>query len=218
MKNILQFVPPHASSRQQSIFLAAALFLTCGSHHRAEREKREGTPLPYGTSNMMIPLPDEQQIDYLLSDMWAPGRLATSRSAQGLADDVSIVNGSWAPPLSAGPTTWLSTSSSARACSRCGWTAEYVHQVSGTVGWACYQWDFAAIVMAQPSASQGQTTVVLEKRNNRWVIVHNHTSLATAPPPATPPAKPRTRLQTSSTLTLPGMWGFPQGLEFFSPL
>jgi ketosteroid isomerase-like protein len=33
-------------------------------------------------------------------------------------------------------------------------------------------------VDGQPADSQGQTTLVLEKRNNRWVIVHNHTSLA----------------------------------------
>jgi ketosteroid isomerase-like protein len=74
-------------------------------------------------------------------------------------------------------------------------------RVSGTVGWACYQWDFAAVVDGQQTESLGQTTVVLEKRNNHWVIVLNHTSLAARPPQATPasapsgqqPAKPTSR-------------------------
>ena len=61
-------------------------------------------------------------------------------------------------------------------------------KVSGLVAWACYQWDFAALVDGQQASSQGQTTAVLEKRNNRWVIVHNHTSQAPPPPPANPPA------------------------------
>jgi ketosteroid isomerase-like protein len=59
-------------------------------------------------------------------------------------------------------------------------------KVEGTVGWACYQWDFAATVDGQPSSAQGQTTLILEKRSNHWVIVHNHTSLVPSAPPASP--------------------------------
>ena len=76
-------------------------------------------------------------------------------------------------------------------------------KVSGNVAWACYQWEFAAVVAGQGSESHGQTTLIFEKRNNHWVIVHNHTSLletATAPqqqntlPVAQPqPAKPSSR-------------------------
>jgi ketosteroid isomerase-like protein len=73
-------------------------------------------------------------------------------------------------------------------------------KVSGTVGWACFQWDFAAVVDGQQAESQGQTTVVLEKRNNHWVIVLNHTSLASKVPQAAPapsgqqqPPKPESR-------------------------
>jgi ketosteroid isomerase-like protein len=68
--------------------------------------------------------------------------------------------------------------------------------VNGMVAWACYQWDFAAVVDGQQVASQGHTTAVMEKRNGHWVIVHNHTSQVPGPPPtapakpADPPAKP----------------------------
>ncbi len=65
-------------------------------------------------------------------------------------------------------------------------------KVSGTVGWACYQWDFGGTVDGQPMISRGQTTLVMEKRNNRWLIVHNHTSVAQGAPPTTqqPAANP----------------------------
>ena len=59
-------------------------------------------------------------------------------------------------------------------------------KVSGAFAWACYQWDFAGTVDGQPMSSQGQTTLVLEKRNDKWLIVHNHTSVAQAPMPVTP--------------------------------
>jgi len=53
-------------------------------------------------------------------------------------------------------------------------------------------------VDGKPMASQGQTTVVVAKRNNQWVIVHNHTSLisgaqstpANTTTPQPTPAKP----------------------------
>jgi ketosteroid isomerase-like protein len=45
-------------------------------------------------------------------------------------------------------------------------------------------------VDGKQTQSQGHTTVVLEKRNNQWVIVLNHTSLAPKPPPASPASAP----------------------------
>jgi ketosteroid isomerase-like protein len=68
-------------------------------------------------------------------------------------------------------------------------------KVSGTAVWACYQWDFGGTVDGQPMTSRGQTTLVLEKRSDRWMIVHNHTSVAlpgpvttTQPSPANTPS------------------------------
>jgi len=86
------------------------------------------------------------------------------------------VNGSWAPPI-IGWTNYLAIYQQQRARMqqvRMDRSNTYI-KVSGTVGWACYQWDFEGIVDGQKTGSQGQTTVVLEKRNNHWVIVLNHT-------------------------------------------
>ena len=174
--------------------LAAALFLTCASPAAAQKEKKkkkDAAPAT-DTSNTMIPMPDEQQIDYMLSETLGAWQLGDSEKLhKNYADDVSIVNGSWAPPI-IGWANYLAVYQQQRARMqqvRMDRLNTYI-KVSGTVAWACYQWDFVAVVDGQQSASQGQTTVVLEKRNNHWVIVHNHTSLATAPPPAAPPAKP----------------------------
>jgi ketosteroid isomerase-like protein len=67
-------------------------------------------------------------------------------------------------------------------------------KVQGNVAWACYQWDFAATVDGLPSTAQGQTTLVMEKRNNHWIIVHNHTSMVpmTTPAATTPLGTPPT--------------------------
>jgi ketosteroid isomerase-like protein len=182
--------------------IAAALSLACVSNAAAQKEKKKKNepPPPADSSNTLVAMSDEQQIDYLLSEMLGAWQLGDiEKLHKDYADDVSLVNGSWAPPV-LGWTNYLAVYQQQRARMqqvRQDRSNTYI-KVSGTVGWACYQWDFSAVVDGQPAESQGHTTVVLEKRNNHWVIVHNHTSLAPkaqpiAPAntsPAQPPAKP----------------------------
>jgi ketosteroid isomerase-like protein len=186
------------------LLLVFALLLTCASPAAAQKEKKKKTDAAStDSSKMLIPLTDEQQIDYTLSDMLGAWQLGDiEKLHKDYADDVAMVNGSWAPPI-LGWTNYLAVYQQQRARMqqvRMDRSNTYI-RVSGTVGWACYQWDFAAVVDGQQTESLGQTTVVLEKRNNHWVIVLNHTSLAARPPQATPasapsgqqPAKPTSR-------------------------
>lgn len=141
---------------------------------------------------------DEQQIDYMLSEMmgaWQVGDVEKLHSTY--ADDVSVVSANWAPPV-IGWANYLAIYQQQRARMqrvRMDRTNTYI-KVKGDVGWACYQWSFAATLDGQPIVSQGQATVVVEKRNGHWVIVHNHMSLTaapaatTAPTPQQTPAKP----------------------------
>lgn len=184
------------------LVVAFALALTCASPAAAQKKKKSEPP-PTDSSKMLVPLSDEQQIDYLLSEMlgaWQLGEVEKLHTNYG--DDVAIVNGSWAPPI-IGWTNYLALYQQQRARMqqvRMDRFNTYI-KVNGATGWACYQWEFAGVVDGQQTASQGHTTVVLEKRNNRWVIVLNHTSLAAKPPQATPasapagqpPAKPTSR-------------------------
>ena len=174
------------------LLLVSALSLTCVSPAAAQKKKKTEPPPSADGSKMLVPLTDEQQIDYLLSEMlgaWQLGDIDKLR--QDYADDVVVVNGSWAPPVF-GWTNYLAIYQQQRARMqqvRMDRLNTYI-KVSGTVGWACFQWDFVGVVDGQETASQGQTTVVLEKRNNHWVIVLNHTSLAPMVSQPAPTAAP----------------------------
>ena len=186
--------------------LAAGLALTCISPAAAQKEKKkkpDNTALA-DSAKLLNSMTDEQQIDYTLSDLLGAWQLGDiEKLHKDYADDVSIVNGSWAAPI-LGWTNYLAVYQQQRARMqqvRMDRTNTYI-KVSGTVAWACYQWDFAGVVDGQQTESQGQTSLVLEKRNGRWIVVHNHTSLAARPPQAAPanvpsggpaPAKPAPR-------------------------
>ena len=162
------------------VLAVSALALTCISPAAAQKKKKADPPPSTDSSKMLVSLNDEQQIDYALSEMLGAWQLGDVEKLHGdYADDVAIVNGSWAPPI-VGWTNYKAVYEQQRARMqqvRMDRTNTYI-KVSGTVGWACYQWDFAAVVDGQQTVSQGQTTVVLEKRNNHWLIVLNHTSVS----------------------------------------
>jgi ketosteroid isomerase-like protein len=177
------------------LFLAAVLFLSFASPAAAQKDKKKKNVTPdSNTADTFSALSDEQQIDYTISEMLGAWQLGDiEKMHKDYADDVSIVNGSWAPPI-IGWANYLAIYQLQRARIsqvRMDRSNTYI-KVSGTTAWTCYQWDFGAVVDGQQTQSQGHTTLVLEKRNNRWVIVHNHTSLVPTAPqvaPASPPAQ-----------------------------
>src|SRR6266699_614589 len=122
------------------MFLLAGLLLLANLSLAAaqkDKKKKKDQAQPSASSKAVM-LGDEQQIDYLLSEMlgaWQIGDVEKLHATY--ADDVSLVSGGWTPPV---------------------------------IGWANY-----APIFQQ---SRVQTTVVLMKRNDHWVIVHNHTSLS----------------------------------------
>ena len=59
-------------------------------------------------------------------------------------------------------------------------------KVNGNTAWACFQWDFAAVIEGNPSAARGQTTYVFIKKDNRWLIAHDHTSIVQTAQPQAP--------------------------------
>ena len=177
------------------VFLAAALSLTWVSPSAAQKEKKQKkdkTPAE-DNSKPLVPMTDEQRIDYLLSEMLGAWQLGDiEKLHKYYAEDVSLVNGGWAAPV-LGWKNYLAIYQQQLTRMqqvRMDRVNTYI-KVSGTVAWTCYQWDFQAVVDGQPSAARGQTTLVLEKRNGEWLIVHNHTSLVenlAAPAPGSSPA------------------------------
>jgi ketosteroid isomerase-like protein len=180
--------------------LTLAFATTAPAQQKDKKKKQQADqaqPQPDATKS----LPDEQRIDLVISNMLGAWQIGdTDKLHKDIADDVVVVNGNWAPPV-VGWAEYLRAYQLQRA------RANQVRlersntliRVTGNVAWACYQWDFSGIVDGQPSGARGQTTLILEKRNDAWIIVHNHTSIvetalqpspaATAPAPA-PAAKP----------------------------
>jgi ketosteroid isomerase-like protein len=171
------------------LLVAFALLLASVSPAVAQqKDKKKKKDAAADSGGPIIPLTDEQQIDYMISEMLGAWQLGDiERLHRAYADDVVVVSGAYAPPV-IGWNDYLASYQLQKARMqqvRMDRMNTFI-KVEGTVGWACYQWDFAATVDGQPSSAQGQTTLILEKRSNHWVIVHNHTSLVPSAPPASP--------------------------------
>jgi ketosteroid isomerase-like protein len=177
------------------IFLCGCVFLLGAMPAAAQRDKnkKKKDTAAAESAATTVKLPDEQQIDLLISEMLGAWQLGDiERLHQAYADDVSVVSGAWEPPV-VGWSNYLANYQKQHARVqqvRMDRQNTYV-RVTGNSAWACYQWDFSGVVDGQQNAARGQTTLVLERRNARWIIVHNHTSLiqaASVPVPAMPPA------------------------------
>jgi ketosteroid isomerase-like protein len=177
-----------------ALVVCLTILLSMASPAAAQKEKKrkKDANAPSNT-HTTIPMPDEQQIDYNISEMLGAWQLGDiDRLRQTYADDVVFVSGLWAPPVF-GWSNFLPLYQVQRTRMqqvRLDRVNTYI-KVSGAVGWACYQWDFGGTVDGQSMTARGQTTLVFEKRNDRWLIVHNHTSVAQgAPPTTTQPQQP----------------------------
>jgi ketosteroid isomerase-like protein len=169
------------------LLFALALLLATASPAAAQKKNKQTAP-PDSTS--VVPLPDEKQIDYNISEMLGAWQLGdTEKLHKNYADDVMVVNGIYAPPV-IGWNNFLTLYQQQRARMqrvRLDRANTYI-KVNGNMAWACYQWDFAAVVDDKTTTAQGQTTLVFQKRDGRWLIVLNHTSLVQPTPQAAAPA------------------------------
>lgn len=171
------------------VALLLILLLSLAATASAQKKKKNDTPATPPASDV-VSLPDQAKIDNVIGQMlgaWQVGDVEKLHAT--MADDVSVVSGSWGPPVM-GWTNYAASYQMQRA---------RIQQVrmersntliriapSGIFAWACYQWEFTGVVDGTQSSSVGQTTLVLEKRNEAWLIVHNHTSLVQQATPASP--------------------------------
>ena len=179
-----------------SLFLSLALASTASAQ---KKKKKDDTP---ATPAATMSTPEEQKIDNAIGEMLGAWQLGDIEKLHAhYADDVDVVNGMWAPPVVGWP-NYLMSYQSQRARSqqvRLDRSNTLIRLApGGGAAWACYQWEFSAVVDGSPTSAFGQTTLIFEKRNDVWLIVHNHTSLIQASqgnapqtqPPAAAPAKP----------------------------
>lgn len=166
------------------VFCLASATAASAQKKKKNQDDSQPTPPPAFASS------DEQKIDYVIGEWlgaWQVGDI--EKLHKDLADDVSVVAGTWTPPALGWP-NYLAAYQAQRARMqqvRMDRSNTLIRIApSGQFAWACYQWDFSAMVDGNPMAAEGQTTLVLEKRNENWVIVHNHTSLVQASQPSAP--------------------------------
>jgi uncharacterized protein (TIGR02246 family) len=175
-----------------ALLLGALVVLASGSPAAAS-QKNQKKKNAAAEQTPIIPMGDEQQIDYMISEMlgaWQIGDI--EKLHKDYADDVIVVNGIWAPPV-IGWKNYLAAYEQQHARMqqvRMDRSNTYI-KFSGNFAWACYQWEFSALVDGEPSAARGQTTLIMEKRDNRWLIVHNHTSVAPSAQPVAPERTPQ---------------------------
>src|SRR5882762_9129681 len=194
--------------RIYAVLAALALLFFCVAASQAgqntKKKKKDPEVVDNNSANPVVPLTDEQQIDYMISEVLGAWQIGDSaRMRKNYSDDVSVVNGGWAPPVLgwANYEALYKLQRSKMQQVRMDRSNTYI-KVNGNTAWACFQWDFAAVIEGNPSAARGQTTYVFIKKDNRWLIAHDHTSVVQTAPAQTPsntvpgsaaaPAKPAT--------------------------
>ena len=80
-----------------------ALAITPGASAQNDKKKKKNEPPPKvdnNSTNPIVPLTDEQQIDYMLSEYLGAWQLGdTERLHKYYSEDVSVVSGAWAAPV-----------------------------------------------------------------------------------------------------------------------
>ena len=166
------------------VLFAVAIVLAAGAGLEGQQKNSVG-----------IKPPDDQQVENAIGEMlagWQIGDLELLR--KNYADDVLVVSGLFEPPV-IGLASYLNAYQAQRQ------RMEKVQldrsntfiKVKGNFAWSAYQWTFTAVADGRLMSAQGHATLLFEKRGDRWVIVHNHTSVVSvsAPQPVqAPPAQP----------------------------
>jgi ketosteroid isomerase-like protein len=179
------------NARSAALAAMALVLLVSAALPAAQKNKKNANdakePEVTGISSLMT-LPDSQGIELMISQMLAAWQIGDEQLLHTFyADDVLVVSGAWEPPLQGWP-SYLRAYQSQRARTqgvRLERTNTYT-KVLGTTAWCTYQWEFTGQVDGAPANAVGQTTLVLEKRGVKWLIVVNHTSVAPTPQRAVP--------------------------------
>jgi len=164
------------------ILLGPAALLAAPGAQNQKNSKDKKEPEITGIASLMV-LPDAQHIELMVSQMLGAWQIGDTEMLHShYADDVLVVSGMWEPPLQ-GWQNYLSAYQSQRARTqgiRLDRSNTFI-KVQGDTAWCTYQWDFSGQVDGNPSNAAGHTTLVLQKRAGKWLIVLNHTSVAPVP-------------------------------------
>jgi len=124
-------------------------------------------------------MPDSQAVEQTVGEAlgyWQIGDLESLHKYY--ADDVAVVSGLWEPPV-IGWANYAKAYADQRARVTGGRIdrSNTLIKVNGNFAWATYQFVYAATMEGKIAQFHGHTTLVLNKKGDRWVIVLDHSSI-----------------------------------------
>jgi ketosteroid isomerase-like protein len=169
--------------------------LTLAGAQKQKKEKTVNLPTPkevpapdIEATSIPAQLPDGQAIELSIAQMLGAWQVGDEQAMHAFySDDVLVVSGAWEPPIQ-GWKNYLRAYQAQRARTqhvRLDRTNTFT-KVFGSTAWSTYQWQFTGEVDGTQTEAVGQTTLMLEKRAGKWLIVLNHTSVVPTPQRAAP--------------------------------
>jgi ketosteroid isomerase-like protein len=177
-------------------FMAAVLIfaVSCGAV-AAQKNQKKNKNQPVDTTDQSmaaLSLPVAQQVDTVIGEMLGAFQLGDmDMMHKYYADNATFVSGGYEPPV-VGWVNYLPLYKSGMA----GFEGIQVIRRNtyifnhADIAWAMYQWEFLSTFNGKPYSAEGQTTLVLSKVGDRWLIVHNHTSQVQTPAPVQQSVEP----------------------------
>jgi len=158
-------------------FAALIVLLLLSSAAAAQKKKKNQ---PVDTSPMPpMPMPVPDQIDRNIGEMLGAFQAGNIEAMHKYYSDSAVfIRSTYEPPM-VGWQNYAAQMQQQRASFQGGMsvirrnTSIYSR---GDVAWASYQWQFDSTYNGKAYTARGQTTLVLTKEGDNWLIVHNHTS------------------------------------------
>ena len=166
----------------------AALLFALSYDTQAGQKKKKSKDADKNASTQpalpAMPMPESDKIDNDIGEMLAAFQLGKIEMMHKYySDNVTFVSGEYAPPVIGWqnyvPIYERQWSAFQGIQLNRRNTLVFIH---GDTAWASYQWEFDAMLKGEPYSMRGQTTLIFNKVNDNWLIVHNHTSQVYTPP------------------------------------
>ena len=181
-----------------ALFLLAFATPVAAQKNKDKKKQQQQTESSPETKTMPL-MNETQEVDQAVGQSLGYWQIGDADSLHKYyADDVVVVTGDWSPPL-IGWDNYLKAYQAQRARvtgGRLDRLNTYI-KTDGNSAWVTYQFYYVTSAEGRVSESRGHTTMILNKRGDRWVIVLNHSSIvestlaspvpaASSPPPARP--------------------------------